>query len=74
MQAATTPQGTSAGRTLRMMREAHGVSLRALAEAADVSPGHLSRVESGERIATEALVLRLCDVIAGLPPLPQEST
>jgi transcriptional regulator with XRE-family HTH domain len=74
MHTATSPQeGASvapqvlAGRTLRMMREAHHTSLRDLAARAGVSPSHLSRVESGERPATADLTARLCAVIADLP-------
>lgn len=61
------PAAVRAGRTLRMMREAHGVSLRFIAAAVDVTPGHLSRVESGERPASDELTQRICDVIAMLP-------
>lgn len=57
-----------AGRTLRMMRDAHGASLRDVASRAGISPSHLSRVESGERPMTAELTQRLCDVIAELPP------
>jgi transcriptional regulator with XRE-family HTH domain len=61
-----TPQ-VLAGRTLRMMREAHGVKLRELASMVGISPSHLSRVESGERAAGPDLTDRICDVIATLP-------
>lgn len=74
MTTATTPQERPqpspqvlAGRTLRMMREAHGVSLRDLASRVDISPSHLSRVESGERAAGPDLTDRICAVIAELP-------
>lgn len=74
MNTATSPQDSVtvapqvlAGRTLRMMREAHHASLRDVAAAAGVSPSHLSRVESGERPATADLTARLCAVIAELP-------
>lgn len=56
-----------AGRTLRMMRETHGVSLREMAATVGISASHLSRVESGERPATSDLTDRLCAVIANLP-------
>lgn len=56
-----------AGRTLRMMREAHEVGLREMAEKVSISPSHLSRVESGERAAGAELTERICDVIAQLP-------
>jgi DNA-binding XRE family transcriptional regulator len=61
-----TPQ-ILAGRTLRMMREAHGVKLRELADLVGISPSHLSRVESGERAAGVDLTDRICEVIANLP-------
>jgi len=61
-----TPQ-ILAGRTLRMMREAHGVKLRELAEMVGISPSHLSRVESGERAAGVDLTDRICLAIANLP-------
>lgn len=74
MDTATSPQnGVSvapqvlAGRTLRMMREHHRVSLRDLAGMVGVSASHLSRVESGERPATADLTERLCTAIASLP-------
>lgn len=80
MNTATSPQDrvsvapqVLAGQTLRMMRKAHGASLRDIAAAAGVSPSHLSRVESGERPATGDLTARLCDVIANLPAPAQES-
>lgn len=74
MNTATSPQDNVtvapqvlAGRTLRMMREAHHASLRAVAAAAGVSPSHLSRIESGERPATADVTARLCAAIAELP-------
>lgn len=62
----TAPQ-VLAGRTLRMMRETHRVTLREMADLVGVSASHLSRIESGERPATADLTARLCDVIAALP-------
>jgi transcriptional regulator with XRE-family HTH domain len=74
MDTATSPQDgpraapqVLAGRTLRMMRETHRVSLRDLAATVGISASHLSRVESGERPATADLTERLCAAIAGLP-------
>lgn len=52
---------------MRMMREAHEVSLREMAAKVGISPSHLSRVESGERAAGVDLTERICDVIADLP-------
>lgn len=62
----TTPE-VLAGQTLRMMREAHGVSLRAFSAVVGVSPSHLSRVESGTRGATANLTQRICHALAELP-------
>ena len=56
-----------AGRTVRMMRKAHGVTLRDMAALVGLSPGHLSRIESGERVAAPDLLNRICDAIATLP-------
>lgn len=72
MNTPTSPQNTPtatelAGRTLRMMREAHGVTLRTMAARVGVSPSHLSRIESGERAAGAELTVRLCEEIAALP-------
>lgn len=50
-----------------MMRQAHRVNLRKMAERVGVSASHLSRVESGERPATAELTARICDEIAKLP-------
>jgi len=58
-----------AGRTFRMMREAHRVTGRELAGIVGISPSHLSRVENGERAAGPELTERLCEVIANLPPV-----
>lgn len=54
------------GRTFRMMRNAHKLGLRELAAMVEVSPSHLSRVESGERSAGPELYERLCDTFAVL--------
>jgi transcriptional regulator with XRE-family HTH domain len=56
-----------AGKTLRMMREAHQVGLRELAGLVGISPSHLSRVESGERAASPDLMDRICTAVAELP-------
>lgn len=56
-----------AGRALRMMRQTHRVSLRGLAALADVSPAHLSRVETGKRGASPDVMQRLYATIASLP-------
>ena len=50
-----------------MMREAHGLSLREMAAAVEVSASHLSRIESGERPASSGLQDRICTTIAQLP-------
>lgn len=50
-----------------MMRQAHKVNLREMAERVGISASHLSRVESGERPASADLTARICDEIAKLP-------
>ena len=62
-----TPAQVLAGQTLRMMREAHGLSLRTFADLVGVSPSHLSRVESGYRLATDSLTRRIGAALAELP-------
>lgn len=49
-----------------MMREAHRVGLRELAAKVGITPGHLSRIESGKRHATADVMQRICDTIASL--------
>lgn len=56
-----------AGQTLRMMRKTHGLTLVELAVAVGVTSSHLSRVETGERVASEGLLLRIADHLATLP-------
>jgi transcriptional regulator with XRE-family HTH domain len=67
-----TPQ-VLAGRTMRMMRQAHRVGLREMAGLVGISPSHLSRVEKGERAAGPELTDRICQVIAELPSPSRES-
>lgn len=50
-----------------MMRTSHGVGLRELAGMVDVSPSHLSRIESGERAPSAELYQRIVDAISDLP-------
>lgn len=66
MQPRTSPQ-ILAGKTLRMMRQSHRVGLRSMATIVGISPSHLSRIESGERPATEELTARICAALATLP-------
>lgn len=66
-QDAPTPARILAGRTFRMMREAHHIGLRELAALVDISPSHLSRIESGERAAGPELHERINAAIAALP-------
>jgi DNA-binding Xre family transcriptional regulator len=61
------PGPVLAGRTLRMIRNTHGVGLRQVAKMVGISASHLSRVESGERPATPDLMNRICDALATLP-------
>ena len=51
--------GFPIGRALRLERVAAGVSVTAIADAVGVSIGHLSRIEKGERQASEELVARI---------------
>jgi transcriptional regulator with XRE-family HTH domain len=61
------PGPVLAGRTLRMIRNTHGTSLRTVAAMVGISASHLSRVESGERPATPDLMNRICEALATLP-------
>jgi transcriptional regulator with XRE-family HTH domain len=65
----TTPEQL-AGRTVRMIRQVHGVSLRSLARIVGISPSHLSRVEQGQRAVSPDLALRICQALAALPVPP----
>ncbi len=71
--ATQTPPKVLHGRTLRMMREAHQIGLREMAQMAEVSPSHLARVESGERGASSSLTERLYELLATLPAPERES-
>jgi transcriptional regulator with XRE-family HTH domain len=51
------------GRALKVERVAAGVSSTAIAEAIGISIGHLSRIEKGERTASDELVLRIREAI-----------
>ena len=53
----------SFGSRLRALRREAGVSLRELARRAHLTPGHVSRIESGERQASMAAARSL---MAGL--------
>ena len=57
-----TPVDTSGlpiGRALKVERVAAGVALTTVAQAVEVSIGHLSRIEKGERTASPELVERI---------------
>ena len=58
------------GRTIRMMREAHGVSTREFARWVGISHSHLVRIETGERTAGPDLLDRIHVTLAGLPATP----
>jgi transcriptional regulator with XRE-family HTH domain len=51
------------GRALKVERVAAGVSSTAIAEAIGISIGHLSRIEKGERTASDELVIRIREAI-----------
>lgn len=53
---------------LRELREQQGQSLRQAARALDVNPAHLSRVERGEKPASQAMLARAAQYYA----IPQE--
>ena len=52
------------GRRLKVERVVAGVSLSAIAQAVGVSIGHLSRIESGQRTASDELVSRIRAALA----------
>lgn len=62
------------GRPIRAARERLGISLRAAAARSEIDPGHLSKVERGEkRLSVDALyrlavVLELHELAAQLRP------
>jgi transcriptional regulator with XRE-family HTH domain len=51
------------GPTLRHLRTQRGLSLLQLAEAADVSPSHLSRMERGRTVPSYDLLCRLAEAL-----------
>lgn len=55
------------GRQLARLRRRAGMAQRELARRAGVSPGHLSRVESGERPATVTLLAAIGRALKGKP-------
>ena len=64
---------------LRVIREAHGWSVRDVAERAGVDPGHLSKIERGlagvsvETLASIATVLGLTELATLLAPYIRET-
>jgi transcriptional regulator with XRE-family HTH domain len=58
------PNEGNLGQSLRAIREGAGLSRRGLAKAANVDHAHLSRVESGERAMSPALLSRVLRAIA----------
>jgi XRE family transcriptional regulator, fatty acid utilization regulator len=53
------PRKIFAGDRLRRLREQHGTTQAALAEALDISPGYLSQIETDQRPITRELLLQL---------------
>lgn len=49
--------------SLRAAREAKGLSLRAAAERSEIDPGHLSKVERGEKQLSIDALYRLANVV-----------
>ena len=74
MQSDSTVRGVTTS-SLRSAREAKGLSLRATAQLSEIDPGHLSKVERGEKqLSIEALyrlatVVGLDDLATQLKPL-----
>ena len=58
-----TTQAALVGRHARAVRRARGLTLGALAERADLSKGHLSRFERGEKALSVAALLRLAQAL-----------
>ena len=56
--------GLPIGMTLRVERTLAKVSLTVIASAVGISIGHLSRIETGDRTPTDALVKSIRDAIA----------
>lgn len=51
------------GRLMRERREEHGLTLRDLARVLDAAPSHISDVETGRRVPSEALLSRILDAL-----------
>lgn len=51
--------GQPIGRVLKLERVAAGIEAQRVAAAVGISPGHLSRIESGERKASPELIERI---------------
>jgi transcriptional regulator with XRE-family HTH domain len=58
--------GLPIGRALKVERVAAGATSTAIAEAVGISIGHLSRIEKGERTASDKLVERIRAAIQSL--------
>lgn len=56
---ASAPQPIRLGEGLRELREARGLTLRAVAEATDMDLTHLQKIELGQRLPTEEQTTRL---------------
>lgn len=62
MQSDSTARGV-ASPSLRSAREAKGLSLRATAQLSGIDPGHLSKVERGEKQLSIEALYRLATVV-----------
>lgn len=60
------PEPLPVGMQLRVERVTAKLSVTDVAGAVDISIGHLSRIETGERTATEELVAQIRQAIASL--------
>ncbi|OOB91218.1 helix-turn-helix domain-containing protein [Rathayibacter sp. VKM Ac-2630] len=57
-------QRGSPGESIRTLRQLAGMSLSAVAKAADTSSAYLSKVENGKFLPTNAYVAKVTGVIA----------
>jgi len=56
------------GLALKVERTAAGYSLTEIAKAVGVSPGHLSHIEAGRRVASTELIVKIRAAIASDHP------
>ena len=59
----TAPPTTALGQAVRDLRQEHGLSQEALAQASELHPTYLSGIERGARNPTWRTLGRLCDAL-----------